>query len=188
MQLAENRRLKLTVGHNYQFTLEMLEMRRLVTGGFLGGRPGPFRKPLGIRLGRCQLRRANAREQDPLGSPVARVSCCTTLSAMASPSSRNFLMTMIEITAHSGQSPRLQSLGGREVLDELRVLLRDKTGMTAFFCFSTQLKDLISCVFTAGKIQSLSIKSAGPLFETRISPARVISRILFRPSGCARAS
>src|ERR1700736_4486850 len=30
VQLAEDRGLKITVGHNYQFTLEMIEMRRLV--------------------------------------------------------------------------------------------------------------------------------------------------------------
>src|SRR6266576_3833721 len=39
IQLAENCGLKITVGHNYQFTLEMLEMHRLVKEGFLGGRP-----------------------------------------------------------------------------------------------------------------------------------------------------
>ena len=39
VELAERRGLKLTVGHNYQFTLEMLEMRRLLKEGFLGGRP-----------------------------------------------------------------------------------------------------------------------------------------------------
>jgi len=39
IQLAEDCGLKITVGHNYQFTLEMLEMRRLVKKGFLGGRP-----------------------------------------------------------------------------------------------------------------------------------------------------
>jgi predicted dehydrogenase len=36
---AESCGLKITVGHNYLFTLEMLEMRRLVKDGFLGGRP-----------------------------------------------------------------------------------------------------------------------------------------------------
>src|SRR5439155_18925293 len=38
IQLAEDCGLKITVGHNYQFTLEMLEMRRLVKKGVLGGR------------------------------------------------------------------------------------------------------------------------------------------------------
>ena len=39
IQLAESCGLKITVGHNYLFTLEMLEMRRIVSRGFLGGRP-----------------------------------------------------------------------------------------------------------------------------------------------------
>src|SRR5439155_20885597 len=39
IQLAQRRGLKITAGHNYLFTLEMLEMRRLVEKGFLGGRP-----------------------------------------------------------------------------------------------------------------------------------------------------
>src|SRR5205809_3424206 len=39
IDLAESCGLKITVGHNYLFTLEMLEMRRLVKEGFLGGRP-----------------------------------------------------------------------------------------------------------------------------------------------------
>jgi predicted dehydrogenase len=39
IQLADGCDLKITAGHNYQFTLEMLEMRRLVEQGFLGGKP-----------------------------------------------------------------------------------------------------------------------------------------------------
>src|SRR5205823_10356787 len=49
---------------------------------------------------------------------------------------------IIEIIAMAGQSPRLRDLGGEEILDELRVLIRDKSGMTAFFCFSTQIRGL----------------------------------------------
>src|SRR5438105_1438173 len=37
--LAQRQRRQLTAGHNYQFTLEMLEMRSLVEQGFLGGKP-----------------------------------------------------------------------------------------------------------------------------------------------------
>jgi hypothetical protein len=39
IELAQSRGLKITAGHNYQFTLEMLEMRRLIKDGFLGGKP-----------------------------------------------------------------------------------------------------------------------------------------------------
>jgi predicted dehydrogenase len=39
IHLAEDQELRITVGHNYQFTLEMMEMRRLISEGYLGGRP-----------------------------------------------------------------------------------------------------------------------------------------------------
>src|SRR5881409_1193046 len=39
IHLAEDRKLRITVGRNYQFTLEMMEMRRLISEGYLGGRP-----------------------------------------------------------------------------------------------------------------------------------------------------
>ena len=37
VELADRRNLKLAAGHNLQFTPEMIEMRRLVENGFLGG-------------------------------------------------------------------------------------------------------------------------------------------------------
>jgi len=49
---------------------------------------------------------------------------------------------LIEIVATAHQSEQLKNLGAPEVLDELRVLIRDKRGTTAFFCFSTQIKGL----------------------------------------------
>src|SRR5258707_3775771 len=39
IQLADRRDLKITAGHNLQFTSEMVKMRRLVQQGFLGGKP-----------------------------------------------------------------------------------------------------------------------------------------------------
>jgi len=45
-----------------------------------------------------------------------------------------------EIVATAHQSSQLGQLRAKEVLDELRVLIRDKNGTTAFFCFSTQIK------------------------------------------------
>ena len=60
---------------------------------------------------------------------------------------------LIEIVATAGQSAQLKSLGGRRVLDELRVLIRDKSGTTAFFCFSTQIKGLNQLRFTGQPVQ-----------------------------------
>ena len=49
-------------------------------------------------------------------------------------------VTAIVATAH--RSEQLRSVGAEEVMDELRVMIRDKSGTTAFFCFSTQFRGL----------------------------------------------
>jgi predicted dehydrogenase len=131
---------KITVGHNYQFTLEMLEMRRLVSEGFLGERPIHLESSSTYDLGDASYvgpilgnRNHWARQlpgqllQNVISHGIARLV--------------EFLDDEIAyIIARADQSPQLRALGGREVLDELRVLIRDRKGTTAAFCFSTQIK------------------------------------------------
>jgi predicted dehydrogenase len=142
IDLAADRGLKITVGHNYQFTLEMLEMRRLVKEGFLGGKPAHLESYWSYDLG--DLRYAGAflsnrahwvRQlpgqlfQNIISHGIAKLT--------------EFLDDeLIEIIATAHQSAELRSLGAGDVLDELRVLIRDKSDTTAFFCFSTQIKRL----------------------------------------------
>jgi predicted dehydrogenase len=61
---------------------------------------------------------------------------------------------LTQIVATADQSESLRTSGGEEVLDELRVLIRDKRGTTAFFCFSTQIRGLneLRVYSTAGSI------------------------------------
>jgi len=142
IDLAEDRGLKITVGHNYQFTLEMLEMRRLVKEGFLGGKPAHLESYWSYDLG--DLRYASAflsnrahwvRQlpgqlfQNIISHGIAKLT--------------EFLDDeLVEIIATAHQSEQLRSLGAGDVLDELRVQIRDENNTTAFFCFSTQVKRL----------------------------------------------
>jgi predicted dehydrogenase len=142
IDLAEDRGLKITVGHNYQFTLETLEMRWLVKEGFLGGKPAHLESYWSYDLG--DLRYASAflsnrahwvRQlpgqlfQNIISHGIAKLT--------------EFLDDeLVEIIATAHQSEQLRSLGAGDVLDELRVLIRDKSDTTAFFCFSTQVKRL----------------------------------------------
>jgi predicted dehydrogenase len=142
IRFAENHGLKMTVGHNYQFTLEMLEMRRLVKEGFLGGKPAHLESYWSYDLGDISYvgpvlgNRSHWVRQLPgqlfhniISHGIAKLA--------------EFLDDdLSEIVALADQSPQLRSVGAQEVLDELRVLIRDKTGTTAFFCFSTQIKGI----------------------------------------------
>ena len=130
-----NVRLSLTAGHNYQFTPEILEMRRLVEQGFLGGRPVHLESYWSYDLGDMNYvgpllgNRHHWIRQLPgqllhnnISHGIARLA--------------PFLDDdLTEIVASAHQSAKLRDLGGQEVLDELRVSIRDKTDTTALFCF-----------------------------------------------------
>ena len=62
---------------------------------------------------------------------------------------------LIVATAH--RSPQLSHSGGSDLMDELRVLLQDKHGTTAQFCFSTQFKPALNRLRIYGPRNSLMV-------------------------------
>ena len=160
IRLAEARQLKITAGHNLQFTLEMLEMRRLVAQNFLGGKPVHLESHFSYDLGDTSYvgpllgNRKHWVRQLPgqlmhniLSHGIAKLA--------------EFLDDDIaEIIASAHQSAQLQRLGGEEILDELRVLIRDASGTTAFFCFSTQIKPGLNLLRICGPVNSITVDHA----------------------------
>jgi predicted dehydrogenase len=160
LDFAENRGLKMTTGSNLQFTLEMLEMRRLVAAGFLGGKPVHVESHFSYSL-------ADATYVGPiLGSRThwVRLLPGQLLQNIISHGIAKLAEFLddgpFEIVARAAQSPQLQALGGQEVLDELRVMLHDYSGTTAFFCFSTQLKPGLNQLRICGPANSLVVDHA----------------------------
>jgi predicted dehydrogenase len=160
IRLAESCRLKITAGHNLQFTLEMLEMRKLVEQGFLGGKPVHIESHFSYSLddtsyvGPLLGNRNHWVRQLPgqllhniLSHGIAKL--CEFLDD-----------NLVEVIATAHQSAQLQRLGGEEILDELRVLIRDTSGTTAFFCFSTQIKPGLNELRICGPANSLVVDHA----------------------------
>ncbi len=163
--LADNKGLQITVGHNYQFTLEMIEMRRLVASGFLGGKPVHVESYWGYNLG-------DASYVGPmLGSKTHWVrqlpgQLLQNLISHGVAKLVEFLDDDVQVAAHSHQSERMRSLGGQEVQDELRVFLHDKHSTTALFCFSTQIGPDLNCMRLCGPKNSLVVdQSSGSLLR-----------------------
>src|SRR5207237_10552027 len=142
IQLAEDRGLKITAGHNYQFTLEMLEMRRLVKEGFLGGRPVHLESYWSYDLGDLRYASAFLASRTHWVRQLPGQLFQNIISHGVAKLAEFLDDELVEIIATAHQSDQLRDLGADEVLDELRVMLRDKYGITAFFCFSTQIKGL----------------------------------------------
>jgi predicted dehydrogenase len=157
IQYAKQLGLMLTAGHNLQFTLEMVEMRRLVKEGFLGGEPVHLESHFPYSL-------ADTSYIGPvLGSRnhwVRRLpgQLLHNIISHGIAKLAEFLDDELdEIKAIAHQSSRLRDLGGEEVLDELRVFIRDKAGTTAFFSFSTQIKPGLNELRVFGPVNSLVV-------------------------------
>jgi predicted dehydrogenase len=157
VQLAEDRGLKITVGHNYQFTLEMMEMRRLVSAGYLGGRPIHLESYWSYDLGGSMYARAflgsRAHWLRELPGQLFHNIISHGIAKLA-----EFLeddVPLIVATAH--RSPQLGDCGASDLMDELRVLLQDKHGTTALFCFSTQFKPGLNRLRIYGPRNSLMV-------------------------------
>jgi predicted dehydrogenase len=142
IELAERRNVKITAGHNLQFTLEMLEMRRLMREGFVGGEPAHLESYFSYDLGDPTYAKGLLQDQNHWVRKLPGGLLHNIISHGVAKLAEFLDDDLTDIMAMAGQSPLLKSLDDKQILDELRVLVRDKTGRTASFCFSTQLKGL----------------------------------------------
>src|SRR5947208_2070722 len=142
IQLTLSLDQKITAGNNYQFTLEMLEMRRLVEQGFLGGKPIHLESYWSYDLGDLKYSSAFLGTRTHWVRQLPGQLFHNIISHGIAKLAEFLDDELTEIVAMAHQSEQLRSLSTPEVLDELRVLIRDKNGTTAFFCFSTQIKGL----------------------------------------------
>ncbi len=134
---------KLTVGHNYQFNPAARRMRALINDGYLGGIPVHMESYYGYDLGDPSYARALLGDkhhwvrklpgrllQNIISHGVARIA--------------EFLTEEEPLVIASGfSSPVLKGIGEEEIIDELRVMMFDGNGTTAYFTFSSQIKPVL---------------------------------------------
>lgn len=187
ISLAEAQHRRLTAGHNLQFTPEMIALRRLVARNFLGGKPVHLESHFSYDLGDASYvgpllasRRHWVRQlpgqllHNLLSHGIAKLA--------------EFLDDeIVEVIASAHQSSQLQCLGGGEVLDELRVLIRDASGTTAFFCFSTQLKPGLNLLRVCGPGNSVTVDHvSGTLLRHENRPCKSYLTFVLPPLQIAR--
>jgi predicted dehydrogenase len=140
IRLANERGLKLTAGHDDQFTHVARRMRTLVQSGFLGRGPVHMESYYcyelgdsgyaGALLGDKQhwIRRLPGQLlQNIISHGVARIAEFLTSDSP-------------EVIVHGFSSPFLKSRGETEIIDELRVIISEESGVTAYFTFSSQMR------------------------------------------------
>lgn len=140
LQLAERRGLGLTVGHDLQFSHAARRMRALIRDGYLGDAVVHMESHYGYDLGDAAYARAFLADrnhwvrklpgglfQNVISHGLARIA-----EFLEGQSPR--------VVAHGFTSPRLRALGGEDVVDELRVMIADGPGHTAYFTFSSRMR------------------------------------------------
>ncbi len=141
--LATQKNLKVTVGHDAQFSHATRDLRRLVQEGYLGGPPVHMESYYGYEFGSIYgnaivrdkqhwVRRLPGKLlQNVISHGIARIA--------------EFLCDQKPLViAHGFVSPSLKSVGEEEIVDELRVIIADQRGTTAYFTFSSQMRPTIN--------------------------------------------
>jgi len=138
LHLAEVAGRRITVGHNLQFNPEALRLRKLVKDGFLGG------PPVHVECIQCYSHDEPTYGKAVLGDPrhwVRRLpgSLLHNLVSHGIAKVAEFLDgDSPQLMSISFSSPYLFEQGHANIVDEVRAVLRDERGTTAFFLFTTQ--------------------------------------------------
>jgi predicted dehydrogenase len=140
IRLAGENRLKITAGHNAQFTHVMVRMRQLVNGGYLGGRPVHMESHYCYDFSDASYAQALLGDADHwvrklpgsllqniIGHGIAKIA--------------EFLSDDNPVVIADGfTSAFLKGIGEGEIVDEVRVIIRANEGSTAYFTFSSQIR------------------------------------------------
>ena len=138
--VANQRNLKITVGHNGQFTHVARRLRALVQSGFLGGGPVHMESYFCYGLGNNAYSAAFLTDRRHWIRRLPGKLLQNTISHGIA-SIAEFLTTESpQIIAHGFVSPFLKSMGETEIIDELRVIIHETKGVTAYFTFSSQMR------------------------------------------------
>jgi predicted dehydrogenase len=138
LQMAKIASRRITVGHNLQFSPEALRLRKLVQDGFLGG------PPVHVECIQCYSHDDPTYGRAVLADPrhwVRRLpgSLLHNLVSHGVAKMAEFLEgDSPELMSISFSSPYLVEHNNAGIVDEVRAVLRDERGTTAFFLFTTQ--------------------------------------------------
>lgn len=160
IDLAEKRRLTIVAGHNLQFTLEMLDLRTAVAGGFLGGAPSHLESHFSYSLDDTSYVGPILGDRNHWVRKLPGQLFHNIVSHGLAKLAEFLDDEIVEVHASAHQTDRLRDMGGAEVMDELRVHLRDKRGTTAYFCFSTQLRPPVNQLRLFGPSGTLVVDHA----------------------------
>lgn len=140
IDLANDKGLKLTAGHNYQFSHVARRMRALVATGYLGGTPVHMESYYGYDLGNPSYARALLGDKQHWVRRLPGKLLHNIISHGIARIAEFLASDAPQVTAHGFASPLLKGIGETEIVDELRVMISEDDRTTAYFTFSSQMR------------------------------------------------
>jgi predicted dehydrogenase len=137
--LATQKNLRLTVGHNAQFSHASLRMRQIFAEGYLGGPPTHLEAYYCYNLSDPGYAKALLGDSNHWVRKLPGGLLHNIISHGISKIAEFLPGDAPEVMAYGFTSPLLQSIGETEIVDELRTVIHDGP-MTAYFTFSSQMR------------------------------------------------
>ena len=138
--MAKEKELKVTVGHDVQFNPVARRMRELVQSGYLGGAPVHMESYYCYELGDSSYVRALLTDKQHWVRRLPGKLLHNIISHGIAKVAEFLTADSLIVISHGFSSTFLKQRGESEIIDELRVIISEENGMTAYFTFSSQMR------------------------------------------------
>lgn len=139
LAFADARGLKVTAGHDDQFRHSARRMRELIQSGFLGGAPVHMESYFCYEMGRAAYGSALFSDKNYWVRKLPGGLLHNIISHGIARIAEYLTADTPDVIALGFTSPFLRSIGETELIDELRVIISEEQGPTAYFTFSSQM-------------------------------------------------
>lgn len=157
IKLAMDKNLKITVGHNKQFSHAAIKMRQLINDGYLGGTPIHMESIFCYDFGDKGFARSLMEDESHWVRKLPGKLLHNIIAHGISKIAEFIKDTSPKVIADGFTSHFLQSIDQSDIIDELRVIIRNHSESTAYFTFSSQIRPTIHQFRIYGPKNSLII-------------------------------
>jgi predicted dehydrogenase len=138
--LATEKGLKITAGHDDQFSHVARRMRSVVQSGYLGGGPVHMESYYCYEIARSGYAGALLADKQHWIRRLPGMLLQNIISHGIARIAEFLTGESPEVIAYGFQSPFLRNIGETEIIDELRVIINGEDRTTAYFTFSSQMR------------------------------------------------
>jgi predicted dehydrogenase len=140
LEFANQQGLKVTAGHDDQFRHSARLMRETIRNGYLGGPPVHMESYFCYELGRSGFAGALLNDKNYWVRKLPGGLLHNIISHGIARIAEYLTSDDPLVMAHGFISPFLRDKGETQLVDELRVIISEKGGATAYFTFSSQMR------------------------------------------------